>query len=358
MILIVAALVCSPPILWAQANGKLQIHFIDVGQGDGALLVSPAGETVLFDDGVKGDCTKPVSYLHQLGVTKIDYHIASHYHADHIGCASDALAAFPLQKAAYDRGGSYNSAVFRAYASAAGTKRHTATEGLTITLDAASANPVTVKVVALNGNGISTTNENDLSLVALIKLGNFEAEIGGDPSGYKNGSYEDIESPVAPKVGQVEVYKVHHHCSAYSTNATWLETVQPRIGIISAGNGNSYGHPTAECLERLHNSGVKTYWTEAGAGAEPEADQDIVAGTVVVQFQPGASNFTVSYGAKTDQYRLWGATEPTTLRYAWSKNSGIYHYAECKYVARISPANLQRGDTPPPSKTLHQVCPQ
>src|SRR5512139_4210340 len=79
---------------FGQANGKLQIHYIDVGQGDAAVLISPNGETVLFDDGVAKYCDMPVSYLQQLGVTKIDYHIASHYHDDHIGCASEVMRAF------------------------------------------------------------------------------------------------------------------------------------------------------------------------------------------------------------------------------------------------------------------------
>jgi competence protein ComEC len=80
----------------AQQDGKLQIHFMDVGQGDGALLISPQGEMVLFDDGALKFCDKPVAYLHELGVQKIDYHITSHYHSDHIGCCGQVLGAFPL----------------------------------------------------------------------------------------------------------------------------------------------------------------------------------------------------------------------------------------------------------------------
>ena len=174
------------PISFAQANGKLQLHFISVGQGDGALLVSPLGETVLFDDGVMNKCDKPISYLQQLGVTKIDYHITSHYHSDHIGCAAQVLSEFPLMKDAFDRGGSYNSSTFDSYVAAIGSHRKTATAGLSITLDATSSNPVTIKVITLNGNGISTDNENDLSLLAMVSFGGFDALIGGDLSGVKN----------------------------------------------------------------------------------------------------------------------------------------------------------------------------
>src|SRR4051812_48124254 len=199
-LLAVAALaLCWCSSAFAQANGKLQIHYMDVGQGDGAILISPLGEVVLFDDGVLNQCGKPIGYLQSLGITKVDYHIASHYHADHIGCAPQVLSMFPLQKAAYDRGGSYASNTFNAYVAAVGAKRVTAVKGQTITLDAGSANPVTITFVALNGNGVSTTDENDRSLVSVVRFGTFDAEFGGDLSGANSGVAEgDPVDPSAP----------------------------------------------------------------------------------------------------------------------------------------------------------------
>ncbi len=202
-----------PAIAFGQANGKLQIHFMDVGQGDGALLISPQGETVLFDDGVRNDCDRALAYLQQLGITEIDYHIASHYHDDHIGCAVKVLQDFPLKKAAYDRGGSYNkkSNTFTDYTNFVGPLRKTAIEGSALILDQDSAHPVHIEFVAMNGNGIVTDNENDLSLVSVVRFGKFDAVFGGDLSGFAGNGYKDIETSVAPKVGQVEVYKVNHH---------------------------------------------------------------------------------------------------------------------------------------------------
>ena len=57
---------------------------------------------------------------------------------------------------------------------------------------------------------------------------------------------------------------MHHHGSRYSSNANWLNVTRPKIGVISVGAGNSYGHPTADALTRLHAVGTKTYWTTAG----------------------------------------------------------------------------------------------
>lgn len=354
--------VCS----FGQANGKLQLHFIDVGQGMGALLVSPQGETVLFDDGVVNNCDKPLSYLQQLGVTKIDYHVTSHYHSDHIGCANQVFAEFPLQKTAYDRGSSYNSSVYQQYVQAIGSHRKTAVAGTMVTLDQGSASPVTITFVALNGNGISTTNENDLSLVSLVSFEDFRAELGGDLSGENTGTYADIETGVAPKVGRVDVYDVHHHGSRYSSNPLWLSTLTPRIGIVSSGDGNSYQHPTAECLERLHDADVHTYWTETGNGVAPDPEYDTVGGNIIITVAPGSHAFMVTptkLGVASVTFPTWlsgtsTASTPAAVQYAWSKKSSVYHLANCKYVANISPDNLVQSTTPPAGKTLHNGCPK
>jgi beta-lactamase superfamily II metal-dependent hydrolase len=353
----------------AQGNGKLQLHFIDVGQGMGTLLISPNGETVLFDDGNVKDCDKPVSYLQQLGVTKIDYHVTSHYHSDHIGCAPAVFHDFPLQKDAFDRGASYNSSVYTKYVTSVGAHRKTATAGQQITLDVGSGHSVMIKFVALNGNGVSTTNENDLSLVSLVAFDDFRAELGGDLSGQQSGDYADIETGVAPLVGQVDVYEVHHHGSRYSSNTTWLGTIKPRIGIVSSGDGNDYHHPTTECLTRLHDAGIHTYWTETGNGVLPDPDYDVVGGNILVEISPGAHEYTVTpsrQGVASVTYPTWrnGALTPTppqpvdAVTYVWSTKSGVYHYSNCKYVQNISPANRIEGTTPPSGKTLHKDCPK
>ncbi|MEW6664130.1 MAG: MBL fold metallo-hydrolase [Thermodesulfobacteriota bacterium] len=346
----------------AQGNGKLQIHFIDVGQGDAAILISPNGETVLFDNGVARFCDMPVSYLQQLGVTKIDYHVASHYHDDHIGCASEVFTAFPLNIAAFDRGYTYPSQVFERYKGAVGTKRKQASVPSKISLDSGDT-PVDIEFVAVNGAGVDTSNENDLSLVAVIRFGKFDAVMGGDLSGFDTENYRDIESLVAAKVGQAEVYKVHHHCSRYSTNDTWLSVVKPKVGIISASGtiGRNHSHPTQDCLERLHKAGVKTYWTEPGGGAAPEPGWDVVGGNIIVEAEPNSETFKVICNwNRTDTHSVWESAAvqpPAESAYAWSRKSAVYHYSGCRYVSNINPANLERGESPPSGKRLHEGCP-
>src|SRR5207247_3811931 len=92
---LVSALALAPtsPARAVTGNGRLQIHHVDVGQGDGLLIISPLGQTALVDDGTYTNCTNIKTTLQGLGVTSVDYHFASHYHAGHIGCIDDLAAA-------------------------------------------------------------------------------------------------------------------------------------------------------------------------------------------------------------------------------------------------------------------------
>ena len=307
-------LLLAPAAVLALGNGKLQIHHVDIGQGDGALLISPNGQTALFDDGTYTDCTNIKAYLQALGITSVDYHFLSHYHADHLGCIDDlAAVGITIAIAGYDRAYSYSSASYTSYVSTLGAKRTTIAKGQIITLDAASANPVTIKCVDLNGAGVysvSGSDENAKSAVYKVSYGAFDEVIGGDLTG-DVGLGNDVETTVGPETGDVEVYKVHHHGSRYSTNDNWLNATTPEVAVISCGNGNTYGHPTADCLTRLHNHGVHTYWTETGAGVAPTPGWDKVGGTIVVQADPGVgASYTVAGGGFTDSYINGGGPPP------------------------------------------------
>src|SRR4051794_17744037 len=147
----------------------------------------------------------PASYLAQLGVKHIDHLYVSHYHFDHIGCIPAVLAQFPLVNVAFDRGESYPGATYTHYINAVGSHRKMAAVGDVLTLDKNSANPVVITVIAVDGQSrhgtVQTSNENDLSLAALVTFGSFREEIGGDLSGDNTQMYEDVETPVAPDVG-------------------------------------------------------------------------------------------------------------------------------------------------------------
>ncbi|MEO5616141.1 MAG: hypothetical protein ABIS67_00065, partial [Candidatus Eisenbacteria bacterium] len=236
----------AAPARAVAANGRLQIIQLDVGQGDGALLITPLGQTVLIDEGPSGVTpamgVTVLNQLRALGVTRVDHHFASHYHADHIGNFTGIVnGGIPIDLG-WDRGGSYTTQTYTNYVNALGNRRRTLVKNQVITLDSLSAHPVRIKCVDLAGAGTvpTPTDENALCLVLKVSYGEFDQVFGGDlTGGAEGGSSPDIESRVAAAVGVVEAYKVHHHGSRFSSNTTFLNTVLPKVGVISCGNGNS-----------------------------------------------------------------------------------------------------------------------
>lgn len=365
-------LVVTLPCFGQAANGNLQIHHIDMGQGDAALLISPGGETALFDAGEdiaqRKQCNVIVDYLDQAGVRQIDYLFVSHYHSDHIGCIPAVLSRFPLKNTAYDRGKTYTTPTFKKYVAAVSNHRKAANVGDVIKLDEGTGHEVNITVEALNGQypggKVNARDENDVSLIALVVFGNFHEEIGGDLSGAKTGNYVDVETGASTSIGPLDVYKVHHHCSSHSSNATWMSTTQPTIAIISTGDGNKYKHPAADCIQRLSQANVaRNYWTETGNGKKPGA-KDVVGGDIVIEVSPNSRTFSVSHndGIK-DTYRIKAepalappaedtalSTEENLIKYAWSVRSHYYYDLDCSAVKRISKANLQTGANPPADK--------
>jgi beta-lactamase superfamily II metal-dependent hydrolase len=290
---------CSAVITPAGAvtpNGRLQIIHLDVGQGDGAVIITPLGQVVMIDEGQSGTTALGQTVLQQLqtlGVTHVDHHFVSHYHSDHLGNFPAIFGTGGVSlDYGWDRGGSYTTGAYTSYVTTLGSRRRTIVQNQIITLDSLSAHPVTIKCVYL---GPVTGDENTSSIVLKISYGEFNMVFGGDLPG-------TYETTAGPQVGPVEVYKVHHHGSATSTSATWLNAIQAKIGVISLGNGNTYHHPTATALMNLHTANVKTYWTELGSGVAPLAGWDKYSnGQVIISatWQGGGVDTVRSNGTNT-----------------------------------------------------------
>jgi beta-lactamase superfamily II metal-dependent hydrolase len=310
----------------AQANGHLQIHYINVGQGDAELIISPLGQTMLIDSGPfsASNCassTGIITYLTAIGLTHLDYHVASHYDADHIGCSDLIVGRWPVQQASYDRGtvNPPSTQTYARYAAAVAGTRQTVSVGQQIVLDAGSNAPVTLRVVAVNGNGTpGSLAENDRCVVLVLHFGDFDAEFGGDLSGDTTSSVHNIEGLIASAVGQVEVYKVHHHGSATSSNATYLSALHPRVAMLSMSSTNSFGHPTAVALANIHAVNAITYWTTTGKGASATAPLDVVVnGSSVIDVSGSGTTFAVNHGGTSDIYSSWPSPCPGSLFPDW-----------------------------------------
>ena len=271
----------------ALAQG-LRFTTLDIGQGDSAVLIAPSGCAALFDGGPTGSGATIKAYLKAKGVTRIDMAFISHLHADHMGGIDEVdvgTDAVPITNV-YDHGGTYSSTAYSEYNSHFSGKRVTVRKGDVFTL----CGEVRLEVMAAAGNGATVTDENAKSVVVKVSYGAFDAIVGGDLT----GNTEDMETGIASAVGPIELYKVHHHGSRYSSNNAFLDATLPLVSFISVGKDNTYGHPTAECLDRLKAHGSAIWQTEDPA-------TNTVRGHIALSSTDG-NTFVVAQGSQSVSY--------------------------------------------------------
>ena len=273
----------------AEGNRYLEIIHLDVGQGDATLVISPSGKTLLIDGGDTGKGNRVVvPLLKARGIERLDYIVATHYDADHIGGLDEVINHFQGQHGPIlDRGraGRKQTPTSKAYAQyvAAGglsaDRNPVALGARAIDLDGG----VSVRVVAAGGcvlgHGakpvITKPDENSVSVAMVISYGQFDYFIGGDlTGGGKSGNRKtpDVETSVARVVGDIDVLKLSHHGSETSSNEMFLAATAPEIAVVSVGNkgkNKRYHHPRRSVLTRLHDlrtAGVlkKLYSTNRG----------------------------------------------------------------------------------------------
>jgi len=314
-----------PTLAWSQG---LRFTTLDIGQGDSAVLIAPGGCVALFDGGPTGSGTTIKAYLKSLGVTNVDMAFISHLHADHMGgidevdVGTDAVSI----DAVYDHGGTYTSGAYDDYVSHFNGRRFTARKGDVYNL----CNQVRLEVVAAGGNH---SDENAKSVVVKVSYGAFDALVGGDLTG-EGG--EDIESVIATAVGPLELYKVHHHGSRYSSNNTLLDATNPTVSFISVGKDNTYGHPTAECLSRLsaHNSEVWQTEDPASNSKRGHIELSSADGTTYVVAQGTRSITYASKAPDTQAPTAPGSlvatvVSSTAIDLSWTASTddvGVVHY--------------------------------
>lgn len=243
------------------------ISFIDVGQGDSTLIITPFKKhVILIDTGGKVEYLKKdfmkrnneykisdnlISYFHSLGIRKIDFLILTHGDYDHMGEAINLVNHFKIEEVIFNVG-SYNELEKRLikklkYKSIAYKK-----EVKEIKIDK-------YKLKFLNTK--TYNNENDNSNVVYIKLNETKLLLMGDAGVERE---KDILNKY--KLKNIDLLKVGHHGSKTSSGKEFIDEITPKYSIISVGKNNRYGHPNKEVLENLSNS--KIYRTDLDGSIE------------------------------------------------------------------------------------------
>ncbi len=257
---IIAVLLCAALLIAALAlffdtstveeGSTFEIHFIDVGQGDAALVLCD-GETMLIDGGEPGDSDLIYTYLTKQGIDHLSYIVATHGHSDHVGGLSGALNAATVDTVLCSVE-EYDSKAFRNF------EKSLQKQGVAITVpEVGYSFNIGSATATVLGPVSPSEDANNTSLVLRIVYGQTGFLFTGD------AEYE-VETEILDSGTDISctVLKVGHHGSNSSTSYRWLREAAPEYAVISVGTDNSYGHPHEEVLSRLRDAEVTTYRTD------------------------------------------------------------------------------------------------
>jgi competence protein ComEC len=258
--LLLLTILVSHPYSAARADGKLRIDFLDVGQGDSALITMPDGTTLLVDGG--GNTTDTArrigetvvsEYLWWKGLGQIDYVLATHADADHIDGLNDVLRNFSVRGALIARRPA-NDPEFEKFSQ---TLKQTGTYSETIQAgDVIHFGEVEIDVL-WPPTGADTSTNND-SIVLRIQLGERSILLTGDIEQAAERSLLASQQQL-----RADVVKVAHHGSKTSSTEGFVLATKPNFAIISVGRNSRFGHPHKEVVDRWRSNGATVLTTGA-----------------------------------------------------------------------------------------------
>ncbi|MFM2140938.1 MAG: hypothetical protein RLZZ25_1203 [Gemmatimonadota bacterium] len=232
-----AALRAAVPAPAACVTGDptgILIHFLDIGQGDAALIRAPDGRSLMIDAGP--DRGTALRWLRTLGVDSLALIIGSHNHLDHIGGFPAILQAMPVRNA-MENGMVTTTRIYRDFVSALERRGTTLLE----------ASPRTLRIGGLEVEVLppwrQATEQNDASIGVVVRHGAFRALFTGDAELEALAHWTRAEA-----IPRVQVVKVGHHGSRNATTAALVQAARPALAVISVGAGNTYQHPHPEAL--------------------------------------------------------------------------------------------------------------
>lgn len=265
---------------------NLEVHFIDVGQGDCILIELPDGKNMLIDSGSSGGGLGKdgvIAYIKGLGIKKLDYVMMTHSDTDHISYMDDIFAEFdcvdiyrPAFRCNSETDRDYGLITTQTYDKVITAAKQESAANNGRLIDAVGTLNITgtgynMDIYALteseypkpnkNGEIADARMKNKVSPISVLSFGErkmvFTGDAEGDELSDNTYSRNDTESRFIAKAraakGKIDcdLLKVGHHGSAASTSKDLLDFIDPEYCVISVGAENSYKHPTSTILDRL-----------------------------------------------------------------------------------------------------------
>ena len=291
---VLLVIVVAHPFSAGRPDGKLRVDFLDVGQGDAALVTMPDGATLLIDGGGRPvfdnrprgrdeeEDAEPFErdarsigeavvseYLWWRGLHRVDYVLATHADADHIDGLNDVVKNFGVRAAFVGRASAADAGYRRLSETLARNRVPVSVinRGDTLRFD-----QVTVEVLwppPVDADAANFPSGNDDSLVLRLRFGEKSILFTGDIEAF-------AESALTASVNDLgsDAVKVAHHGSKTSSTPSLVSATHPHWAIISVGTDSPYGHPDANVVERWRARGANVLTTGRSGTVTLVADGD------------------------------------------------------------------------------------
>jgi len=291
----------SPPPL--DSVDVLQVIVFDVGQAD-CTLIKTNDHAMLIDAGNTGQDKLILNYLSEYGITTLDYLVATHPHADHIGSMTSVVNAMDTIGTVIMPNKPHTTKTYENLIAAIEKK------DIPLTIptpgDVYQWGEASIEVLAPNSPTYKDLN--DYSIVLRIEFGDTSFLFTGDA-----GTISENEQLAAGFSLKSDVLKVGHHGSRTSSTQKYLTAVAPSYAVLCCGAVNDYGHPHTEAMARLTGTGATIYRT----------DQQ---GTII--FTTDGKDITVSVSRDIPPTDPSSSPQPDIV-YIGNKNTKTFHKSTC-----------------------------
>lgn len=318
------------------AAGNLEVHFIDVGQGDSTLILC-GGEAMLIDAGNNDQGTKIQNYLTKQGVTKLKYMIGTHPDADHIGGMDVVLYKFDCDTILMPSE-TKDTATYRDVVDTMKNK------GYKNTLpEAGKEYSLGEAIFTILSPEKDYDNSNDNSIAIRLVYGKKSFLLTGDAE-------EDAEKDMlqSGNLLKSDVYKAGHHGSKTASSEDFMKAVSPKYAVISCKEGNSYGHPHAATMNTFRAMGIEVFRTDEQGTIVAKCDGKTITFNASPSNswkagEPGGTENkqNVNKQNQDNQGKQQDKNENQNRQYICNTNTMKFHLPECSSVSNMKEENKQ-----------------
>lgn len=316
----------SLPMEMDKETPNLEVHFLDVGQGDSTLIISDS-HAMLIDCGKSDKGTWIQNYLKKQGIEKLDYLILTHPDSDHIGGAPVIITKFEIEN------------VFMSNFTKNTSTYEKVLQSLTYknlswnTPDVGSKYNLGDAEFTILSPNISYEDANNSSIEILLTNGTNTFLFTGDAEEQK-----EKDTLKENELTHIDVYKAGHHGSKTSSSEKLLSTITPTYTVISCGEENDYGHPHSEVLNRLRQYDSQVFRTDEQGTVVAVSDGENITWNCAPSetWQSGEAKGKTETATATQTTFI---TEDAAATYICNINSMKIHLSNCESVAKISEKN-------------------